>query len=357
MKRVLLFVVLAALSAAGCSRDGQRPSAPDQSAMRPGEMPGAVAAVLDRHAADQGDVASAALRYPEFTGPGALPWTAWDAYAVTFVWGEFPLGPAAVVPPTDWSGSLAIENAAGLLDVVAVIDFEPGQDSVLPSASSPTALWTSFTEGDLDGLSFLVFLDPESDAAANARVRFKTPLCELALTRDQLTRFTAFYIVGHTHVVAVKARRIWHHACPRGFISGEWTLQSNTGDSGYFSGLWYDRTNTPIGVMSAVYRKTPEGDRVYAGSISGVLLDVVIGEVSGIWQYDDPRMCPTCGAGHGWFRGRFVFYEMGGEPRREGCMAGIFGNLSAPTPPALPLRGIWIVDCPDSTSVVSPTAD
>lgn len=358
MQRMFVLFGFVALIIVGCDGDRVSPVEPGQKQATQATMPEDIRRTLEAHEADGADVDLSVLRMEGFGDPTSSLWDNYDVYALTVLWGEYPGIPGPTVPGTDWSGTLSVENGNGLIDVAAEIDFEHGQDSVIPHNSAHFAAWVSVTNGDIDGLSFLVFLDRTNDAAITPQVHFSTPLFDLVLDRSQLAHHAAFYVVGNTHAVAVLSRQIWQNTCPGGFLKGNWVQYSNVGDTGYFQALWLDRAGAPVGLMTAVYWTNDDGTRLYQGTISGVITDVVLGEVNGVWCYDDPRMCPLCGIGHGWFRGRFLLYEMGDDPEREGSMGGVFGDYALPIESrVLPLQGIWTVDCPNVTTVVAPIRD
>jgi hypothetical protein len=66
--------------------------------------------------------------------------------------------------------------------------------------------------------------------------------------------------------------------------------------------------------------------------------------MEGYWFYDDMRMCPMCGEGHGVFYGTFED-QMGSN--RAGTIFGEFGDYSLPPDDIeMPYRGFWQYNCP-----------
>ncbi len=272
----------------------------------------------------------------------------YDVYAVTILWGQlFSFSPPPNIT-TDWSGMLST-NAVATIAVRETIDFEPGQDSVLPSTAPYYAEWLSFTTGDLDGLSFLVYNMRGVIYFVPPVLTFSTQPLTMSWYFETLTDFSAFYMVSNTDAVAIISKKIWPRECPSGIISGEWIKAASYADSGTFHGLWLDRNSEPEGLLSGTYWTNSDGSQEFSGSVSGYITDEVIAEVHGRWWYDDPRLCPLCGEGHGRFHGRYVYLSDG----RSGSMWGEFGDLSLPLDEVvMPMQGWWRDDCPTITPTV-----
>ena len=64
----------------------------------------------------------------------------YDVYAVVFLWGQLANVPVESNLSTDWSGKLSA-NAEVLINVRHVIDFEPGQDSLIPVSTPDHIEW------------------------------------------------------------------------------------------------------------------------------------------------------------------------------------------------------------------------
>lgn len=358
MREAVVLIGMVALLVAGCSGDRTNPTVPDRGDTAPDRIETEMRALLTENEADATDI-ELAVADLGFAGELAESvWDEYDVYALTIVWGDVYTAAAPSTAMTDWSGTLSVENGEGVVDVRAAIDFERGQDSVVAHNSAHFVQWVSFTNRDVDGLSFLVFLSRTSPTDVEPIVRFATAPFALDLNRGQLADFAEFFRVGEDKAVAVLSRQIWRNTCPGGFMKGEWVVESNMGDTGHFGGVWLDRNGEPVGIMTAQYWVTDEGARLFAGTISGAMLTVVIGEVKGVWAYDDYRMCPLCGQGHGWFRGRFEMNDASQWPVKTGGFGGVFGDYTlAAELRVLPLRGVWRVDCPNTTEVVTPEED
>ncbi len=358
MRKMLVLVGLAALLLAGCDSDTSSPTVAEKEAVSTGQMPVETRALLEENAADETDIDLSGVRLGFDDDLAAAAWENYDVFAVTIAWGDVYGQLGASVSSTDWAGTLSLESGPGLVDVRGVIDFERGQDSLIPVDSRHLVHWVSLTNRDIDGLAFLVFIEKTNTDVTAPFVRFTTAPFSLDMSRSDLKDFAQFFTIGDNKAVAVLSRQIWRTTCPGGFIKGEWARVNNTGDSGYFSGLWLDRNGEPVGMMTAQYRTLDNGDRVFEGSISGVMLTVVLGEVKGVWAYDDYRMCVTCGQGHGWFRGRVEWNSASSWPGLHGGFRGVFGDYGlAPEARVMPLRGAWRVDCPNTTDVVVPAED
>jgi len=244
--------------------------------------------------------------------PPDLSDTSWDIYAVTLLWGHLlNLDAADSCTTTDWSGSLSI-NGFSIIAPVKSINFESGQDSILQEEDSAYAAWASAASGDYDGIACLVFLKRGVEYFAAPWLTFATQPITLELDFGRLENLTAFYRVDDINALALRSRRIWPHQCAEGSLIGNWIKTDNTGDSGYFNGEWLDEHANQSGIFSGYFRTTDNGHRIFEGWISHPILDVIIGHMSGVWYYDDPRDCVLCGTGYGRFKGIFKYFN---EPR------------------------------------------
>jgi hypothetical protein len=256
------------------------------------------------------------------------------------------------IDTVDWSGTLTVHNGEGYVFVRCMIDFEPGEDSVLFHDNPMFAIWVSKTYMDFDGLSFLVFMkwrNINSDYLAQS-LWYETEYFNLQFSIHQLAYMTVYHSVENVGGVLIHSRRIWQNTCPGGLIQGTWIKSGNFTDSGSFEGYWADHLGEPIGYLNGIYWRDNVND-VYAGqligSVSGIVTDQVIAELTGHWVYDDPRMCPMCGEGHGLFWGTFTNVSDSGWGRFE----GEFGDYSLPPDDIeMPMSGIWYYQCPWTTS-------
>jgi hypothetical protein len=338
MRYVVSFVAaVTALLIIGCST---------RSTTSTEKMPEEVRALLDTYGmTEQKIVENADGVQTECILP-PVPDPEYGVYAVTFIWGR--LLAARVAPPeaTDWSGCLGVSGVEGVVKAIFPIDFEDNEDYLDDVDSSSCACWVSKTSGDFDGLGFLVRVR-EVSALTDCvpYLYFKTVPFFIELPIPKLNCYAAYFPVNDSEGVAILARRVGGIACPRGFMKGEWEPAAG-GDDGIFRGMWYDLFGVPVGSMSGSF-ETVDGIGLFKGCLSGVYLTVVLAELEGTWSYDDPRVCVTCGQGHGWFEGKFRYLNC----KRTGVMLGEFGDFSSVSETALekralPLKGIWRVNCP-----------
>jgi len=266
-----------------------------------------------------------------------------DVYAVTFLWGD--LFNASLEPniTTDWSGRLGI-NGEGIVHVRYMIDFEPGEDSVLIHDNPTFAAWISYTNNDIDGLSFLVFVRRDIVDVTPPLLIFDTAPIKLEFTFRQLVKFDAFYRVDNRNGLIVHSRKIWQNVCPSGEFKGRWLKESFNPDGGHFEARWLDRWGTAIGYLSGRYWINDDNRGEWAGTLSGLVTDEVIAEMHGYWYYDDPTLCPTCGDDHGVLVGRYKYIRGG-----SGTIKGEFGYGVSSVDIELPLTGVWRDDCPHIT--------
>jgi hypothetical protein len=123
-----------------------------------------------------------------------------------------------------------------------------------------------------------------------------------------------------------------------GTLVGQWIKNEIFANDGLFDGVWYDEDSEPVSYYNGIFWTTEDNHQLFSGSLSGYYTDDVQGYIFGIWYYDDPRMCPMCGAGHGQFKGFFVRYNDQGV----GIIKGEFGDYTLPFDElVMPMTGIW----------------
>jgi len=267
-----------------------------------------------------------------------------DAYVVTFIWVSLlNVAAPAALPVTDWSGSLTV-NADGKISVTKPIAFEAGQDYLLPVISPKVAAWVSLTSGDFDGVSFIIYLRRATPAASATAITFATAPFTLRLTAKQMAWYAAYYQISNTSGIAVLSQKLPPIIiCPSGLMVGQWVKANVTGDHGTFNGLWMKSNGDTTGVFSGTFWTENDGRRLFSGNVSGVITTQIIAYLEGKWYYEDPRMCPLCGAGFGRFSGHFRYP---GHNYDDGVLVGEFGSLTLPPDQlGLPLTGAWTVLC------------
>ena len=354
MKYRLLSVLAMLLLLAGCSSDTGTPVNENAISASGNEIPADVQRAFDENAPSDEIILSDMSHAPvatddlvDYTLPG------YDVYSVTFLWGSV-LSPTAVAntETIDWSGSLSLFGA-GAIRTIAQIDFEANQDELLPDNLPEIEEWVSFTNGDYDGLSFLVYVDRHQVIATIPRITLATGPIWLEYQTPELKELAEFHPISNTAGVAVFARQITFRPCPEGTLEGNWINGSAFGDSGLFRGMWLNDLGVPMGSYSGVWRLdygavynggTMEG-KVYAANSAGTTKTIAI--LRGKWGYDDPRLCMVCGAGHGAFEGSFWFSnDVSIDARPDGHFKGEFGDWSAPPALVMPMTGKWKVNCP-----------
>jgi hypothetical protein len=344
MRHFLLFVpLIIIIGLFGCSDRSTAPEPDSSAALTPAEMPADVKKMLNDYAfADERGRPDPRVTYLNPI-PSELIADC-DIYAVTFIWGDI-FGPSHSAEPTDWSGRFSL-NQDGVVHVRYLIDFEPGQDSILSHDNPAFAAWVSETQFDFDGLSFLVFIKRNTPTAVIPAVTFETPLFKLQLTAHQLCYFAGFYPIDESCAVAVHSRKIWSNSCPGGFIDGTWHLKNSSPHQGHFDGVWLARNGEPVGIMTCEYWMKNDGFGEFHGYLSGYITTQVIAEIKGHWYYDKYSITVASCHNHGIFFGHYKYMD-----GREGGghIKGVFGDHTIPHFEAvmeeLPLIGIWHDHC------------
>ncbi len=341
MRYLLTFSFLSILALlAGCSRENSATTPTENPVPDMSQAYDDAEKLLDRFVENNDG------RQPEgaptgVTGLPSLTDEGYDIYSVTFVWG-WPFNiPQPQTDPIVWDGTLSV-NAEAIVAITRTIDFEPGQDSVLPHDAVHFDAWVSQTDGDFDGFTALVFLKRGNYYFAPPLLTFDTEPFHISFDFGQLEDFTGLYVVGNTSIVAVRAARIWTVPCPKGTLNGTWEKDSSFAYTGYFSGFWLDHNNNPIGPYAGHFWRDDDNIGRFEGWVSGGLTAQVIIEFSGEWIYDDPRDCILCGVGHGQYWGEYKYLSRAGG----GTLRGVFGDYSLPPDDLeMPMKGFWRDSC------------
>ncbi|MFQ5499583.1 MAG: hypothetical protein ACE5FH_07915 [Candidatus Zixiibacteriota bacterium] len=279
------------------------------------------------------------LSFAPASGNPASPDTGFDVYAVTYLWGA--INPGGPSNPIDWSGTLSV-NGVAIIEPRHAIDFEPGEDSILEDSIPYLAEWVSITDQDVDGIMFIVRHQRGVVYFTQPLVTFATAPITIELDFSQLENFAGFFPTGPNSGVVVASHRIRPPHCPTGRLAGQWVLDSAFANHGHFEGVWMDHGNQPIGLMNGMFWTDSLGHGRFGGEVSGIDTDEVIAELHGVWYFDDMRLCPICGTGHGMFHGQFLNLA----DSSHGMLHGTFGDYSLPpSQPNMPLHGFWHQSC------------
>ncbi len=345
-KRVMILLAFFVLLFSGCAEKQEAIVNSSSNQLTPTEMPAEVKSLLDQHTAPDGvDLPEIVAAPPNFDF-SSINDSIYDVYMVGFLWGHLvPFGPPSSIP-LDWTGSLSI-NGPSFVKVITPVDFERGQDSLV-SDSQPSAVhWVSYTDGRFDGIICLVLYDKVTPTLVPQVMTFGTPPINLTFDFSQLERFYAFYQVDPFNSVAVTARKIRLHHCREGFFKGFWQKSDSSDFRGFIRGHWFNKIGDTLGVVNGHFWRNENGVGKLEGNISGLYTNQIIANLDGFWIYDDFRMCPLCGTGHGQMRGHFQTVN-GNE---HGYFRGEFGDFDLPPGQrTMPLRGHWQLDCMNSPS-------
>jgi len=129
--------------------------------------------------------------------------------------------------------------------------------------------------------------------------------------------------------------------CDHGTLEGVWIRNSIFSDDGTFHGHWIGRDSTINAYYDGWYWTTTDYTRLFYGQLSDYITDEVLGYMFGTWFYDDPRLCPMCGTGHGQFEGYFIYNNEPGV----GIVHGEFGWAGDLMQDTLPMTGTWKWRC------------
>ncbi len=337
----------------GCSDQPTSPKLPDTAGSDTDGVPPEVQTLLSQYAPTENE-ARAAADNADWDESLIHQIACCDIYSVTILWGYLFNYTPPVDDTTDWSGNLTT-SSNGFVRIVYEIDFEDGQDYITPSPTPGTVGWVSFTSQDFDGIHLLVYL-PRGPLfhkfTAIPYITIETDLYMFRFNSIQLANLDYFHQVDDRNGVAIHSRRLWSNACPGGFLDGTWIKEGGLGTGqGRLEGVWRDHNGAPLGYMFGTFwvDSANVDNNCYhygrwEGWVTGLILTVIIAEMEGYWFYDDMRMCPMCGEGHGVFYGTFE-NRMGDN--RTGKIFAEFGDYSLPPDDTeMPYIGIWQYDCP-----------
>ena len=351
-KQVVAFVLLTAFFLAGCAQEKSSPVSSENNTPQIEEIPSDVSILLDQYAVEEEIDISEIAQLPADFDNSMLSDSMYDFYIVTFLWGKL----SHTSPPTDlitdWSGSLSV-NGPSKVFALLPINFEHNEDSLIPEDQPFGEMWASSTQNDFDGILFLVLYDKITPTFAPQILTFDTNPIELQFDFQQLIHMQAFYQIDSINSVAVHSQKIRPIVCPEGHFAGSWIKADSSQSHGSFEGLWFSHSGDTVGYLNGSFWTNEEGHGLLAGEVSGYYSDQVIIELYGTWFYDDYRLCPICGMGHGQFKGHFSFLEND----VVGYFKGEFGNFELPpNDQIMPFHGRWHFNCAHIMTYDFPTS-
>ena len=177
-------------------------------------------------------------------------------YALRLVWGNLDrpdttASPGEACPITEWSGYVEVDG--GVVIIERLIRFDPGDYIVRPRKGPRKFAWVSYTGDHVDGVVFKIVDTPDraSDSAANV-VKISTPFYVGDIALDDLRDYREFVAYDECNKISIIATEIEPHACPRGFLEGMWTAETDT--SGHFQGGWIGKHGEIAGYLRGRYR-------------------------------------------------------------------------------------------------------
>jgi hypothetical protein len=187
-------------------------------------------------------------------------------YALRVIWGNLDhpdttIDPGVDCPITDWSGSAEVEG--GVLIVTRLIRFDRGDYIVRPRRGPRKVEWISHTLNHVDGILLKIIdtPDPRPDSVSNT-ITISTPFYTGEIPLDDLQDYRDLIVVDECNKISIVATEIDPHACPRGFLEGAWTAETDT--SGDFRGIWVGGAGEIAGYLRGRYG-IRDGRRVIFG--------------------------------------------------------------------------------------------
>lgn len=205
-------------------------------------------------------------------------------FALRVIWGK-PRLDTTVTSATDWSGSISV-NRGGVV-VRRKIQFEEGQDELLPRDDRKIINWVSQTTIHHDGLLVEVFnprrpdsitidttFAPDSVGGAVVSIDttlFKSPLeltfdtgpLTISFSAEQLSALDTVIHVTDSSVVIFQSTRIDNGLCPRGYLAGGWGV--NESGQHIFRGLWMSNHGEVNGFVRGNWGVNENGRQIFVG--------------------------------------------------------------------------------------------
>lgn len=244
--------------------------------------------------------------------------------------------------PTDWSGSLCVEN--GIVRPLRTIRFEYPHDYLTPPATRNCVEWVSHTQPDFDGVLFALhrvpcdsLATPDSLCASPISVTFTTGPLTVTFNQDELRNLHRVIQVDDAgNAVAFNTIVLEPHACPNGFLSGQWKNVSGQRYDGIFRGEWMSENGVHAGFLRGVYGQNRRHENVFFakwitgnGSFHGIM--------KGRYGRNPEASATTA---DGWFDGVWVSREL----RIAGNVHGVWNEGTGEGEGGF-FRGAWAARC------------
>jgi hypothetical protein len=281
---------------------------------------------------------------------GILPAGNYVHYKVQVVWGNLDNNITEDSNAWDWSGALTLHFEGGVFPD-SVIDFEPGQDSILVTNAIHFVPWVSLTDGDFDGILFDVYYNTDICYFAAPKWEFVTRPFRQEWTYDRLNGMDTVYQVDNINQVWVKTWQVSEPPCPKGYVAGAWVNKDR--DNGYFFGHWMNDGGMPTGYVLGKFWTENVGGRVLKG-IRVSSFFYVDGYLFGEWKYADENGPSTSvlRASEGVFRARYT-------DRNWNVLGSVEGKFGLPWPWSTAaqqngqrsyFKGQWVAYCPTAVA-------
>ncbi|HKW15388.1 MAG TPA: hypothetical protein VJS69_12945 [Candidatus Krumholzibacteria bacterium] len=255
-------------------------------------------------------------------------------------WGNLQ-SDSTITSPTDWSGSLCAEN--GIVRPLRTIRFEYPRDHLVPGTSRSCVDWVSHTEPHFDGILFAFHHMPcdslasDSLCAAPLSITFTTGPLTVTFNQDELKDLHKVIKVDDAgNAVAFNTIVREPHACPNGFLAGQWKDVPGQRYAGIFRGEWTTENGLHSGFLHGVYGQNREGHNVFFAkwiTDSGAFHGLMRG------TYGEGTNAASANA-DGWFSGVWISREL----RMAGNVKGVWGQGSGEDGGGF-FRGVWGALC------------
>jgi hypothetical protein len=256
-------------------------------------------------------------------------------------WGNLE-GDSTIDFPTDWSGSLCVEN--GIVRPVRTVRFEYPQDYLTRPASRNCVQWVSHTKPDFDGILFALhrvpcdsLATPDSLCANPISVTFTTGPLTVTFTQAELRNLHRVVKVDDAgNAVAFNSIVLEPHACPNGFLAGQWKHVEDKRYDGIFRGEWTSENGLHKGFLRGVFGQNRMNENVFFakwitedGSFHGLM--------KGTYGRNPQASATTP---DGWFSGIWFSREL----RVAGNVRGVWGDDANSADGGF-FRGAWAARC------------